>query len=149
MRSLFRWLTSVMFVAIVVQVGLAGYGAFHAVHDAEKAAVSKKAIESGFSAHMALGYLIVLIMLLLLLVAAIGRVGPNYLKLSGALVLLGVLQAVLGVVSESVPGVGALHTINALAIYAVSGLLAHKAWTEGRGTGAGTAAAAPGVESAA
>ena len=28
MRSVYRYLTSVLFVAIVVQVGLAGYGAF-------------------------------------------------------------------------------------------------------------------------
>lgn len=132
MRSVFRWLTSVLFVAIVVQVALAGYGAFNAVHKAESASVSKKTIEDGFSAHMALGYVIVLVMLLLLVVAVVGRLGEASVRLSAALVILGVLQAILGMASETTPGIGPLHAINALAIYAVSGLLAHRTWTEYR-----------------
>lgn len=32
--TVFRWLAAVLFIAVVVQVGLAGYGAFHAVHAA-------------------------------------------------------------------------------------------------------------------
>jgi Family of unknown function (DUF6220) len=131
-RTAFRWLTSLLFVAIIVQVGLAGYGAFNAVHKAEKMSISQKTVEDGFNAHVALGYVIVLIIVLLLIVAAIGRLGATSVRLSGGLLGLGVLQAILGMISESVPAVGALHTINALAIYAVSGLLAHRTWTAER-----------------
>lgn len=131
-RSAFRWLTSVLFVAVVVQVGLSGYGAFQAIHKADNASVSKKTIEEGFNAHAALGTLIVLVMLILLIVALAGRLGPTYVKWSGAIVGLGILQLVLGVVSTSVPWLGFLHTVNALAIYAAAALLAHRAWTEHR-----------------
>lgn len=131
-RTAFRWLTSILFVAIVVQVGLAGYGAFDAIHKAEGASVSKKAIEDGFGAHAAVGSLILLVMLLLVIVAAAGRLGPAKLKWSGGLLGLGILQMVLGVVSTSAPALGFLHTVNALAIYAASALLAHRTWTEQR-----------------
>jgi hypothetical protein len=58
--------------------------------------------------------------------------GPTSVKWSGAIVGLGVVQLVLGVVSTSVPWLGFLHTVNALAIYAATALLAHRAWTEQR-----------------
>jgi hypothetical protein len=132
MRNVFRWLTSVLFVAIVVQVGLAGYGAFNAIHKAENASVSKKTIEDGFNAHAALGSVIVLVMILLLVVALAGGLGPTAVKWSGGLVGLGIVQLVLGIVSTSVPALGFLHTVNALAIYAASALLAHRTWTADR-----------------
>ena len=79
MRSAFRWLTSVLFVAIVVQVGFAGYGAFDVIHKAEQASVSvpKKTIEDAFNAHSALGPIIVLLMLVLLIVSLAGRLGES------------------------------------------------------------------------
>jgi hypothetical protein len=46
MRVAFRWLTTLLFAAIVAQVALAAYGAFAAVHKAEHASVSQKTIES-------------------------------------------------------------------------------------------------------
>jgi hypothetical protein len=147
MRALFRWLTTVLFVAIVAQVALAAYGAFAAVHKAEKTAVSQKTIEDGFNSHVALGYIIVLVMLALLIVAAVGRLGASAVRFSAILVALGILQAILGSASESVPGIGPLHGINALAIYALSALLAHRAWTEHRSSAsAGQATTATAAE---
>jgi heme A synthase len=143
MRTAFRWLTSVLFAAIVVQVGLAGYGAFAVIHKAEQASVSvpKKTIEDTFNAHGALGPIIVLIMLVLVIVSLAGRLGEGHLRWSGGIFLLGILQAVLGVVSTSVPWLGFLHAVNALAIYAAVALLAHRVWTQDRGPS--TAAPAP------
>lgn len=132
MRAAFRWLTAVLFVAVLVQIGLAGYGAFHAVHAADKTSISKKTIENAFNAHVALGYLIVLAMLALLIVAAAGRLGKSNVQWSGGIVVLGILQAILGMASESVPAIGPLHTLNALAIFATTGLLAHRSWSKGR-----------------
>jgi len=124
--TVFRWLAAILFVAVVVQVGLAGYGAFHAVHAADHRSISKKTIENAFNAHAALGSIIVLVMLVLFLVALAGRLGMRNVKLSGAILVLGILQAILGGVSESVPAIGPLHTINALAIFATTGLLTHQ-----------------------
>jgi hypothetical protein len=132
MATAYRWLTSLLFAAIVVQVGIAGYGAFEAIHKADKAAVSKKAIEDGFNAHAALGGLILVVMLALLVVAVAGHLGPVNVRWAGAIVLLGILQYILGVTSTSVPVLGVLHAVNALALYAASALLAHRAWTTGR-----------------
>jgi hypothetical protein len=140
MRTAFRSLASVLFAAIVVQVGLAGYAAFDAIHKAEKAPISKKTIEDGFNAHGAVGTLIVLVMLALLIVSLAGRLGESYLKWSGGIFLLGILQFILGVASTSVPWLGFLHAVNALAIYAAVALLAHRVWTKARATTAGPAA---------
>ena len=51
MRDAFRYLTSVLFAAVVVQVALAGYGVFNAVDKADDSASTKHAVEHGFNAH--------------------------------------------------------------------------------------------------
>lgn len=132
MRSVFRSLTSVLFVAVVVQVGLAGYGIFNAIHKAKTAPVTQKALEDDLGAHGVFGYIVLLIMLLLLIVALAGRLGATERKWAGGIFLLGLLQAILGAASTSAPALGFLHGINALAIYAAAALLAHKTWTEHR-----------------
>jgi hypothetical protein len=138
MRSLFRWLTSILFAAVVIQVGLAGYGAFDAIHKAKSAPVSKKALEDSFGAHGVFGYIVLLVMLVAFIVASSGGLGSAKTKWAGGILVLGILQAVLGGVSPSVPALGFLHGINALAIYAAVALLAHKTWTEDK-----TAAVSP------
>lgn len=133
MRNAFRWLTSLLFIAVVVQIGFAGYGVFDVIHKAEKSgSLPKKTIEDTFNAHGAFGPIVIIIMLVLLVVSLAGRLGESNLKWSGGILLLGILQFVLGVVSTSVPWVGFFHGVNALAIYAASALLAHKTWTERR-----------------
>lgn len=46
--------------------------------------------------------------------------------------LAGIIQALLGVISEGAPAIGMLHGMNALAIFSLSGLLAHWTWTAAR-----------------
>jgi len=132
LAAAFKYLTSVLFLAIVVQVGFAGYGAFDAIDKADHGrTVTKKTIENGFDPHGALGTIVVVVMLLLVITAAAGRLGPVYLRMSLGLLAAGLLQllfAYLGTKSAAVGGF--LHGINALAIYALSGLLAHRAWTQ-------------------
>ena len=132
MRTAFSYLTSVLFVAIVVQVGLAGYGAFNALHKAKHASVTKKTIENGFDAHAALGTIIVILLLLAFLLAAAARMGRPWVPWTGGLFVAGVVQLVLGAVSSDVPVLGFFHGIVALAIYAGVALLAHRAWTQTR-----------------
>jgi hypothetical protein len=132
MREAFKYLTSLLFLAIVVQVGFAGYGAFNAIDKADKGGtVTKKTIENGFDPHGAIGMVVIVVLLLLVLTAAAGRVGPLYVKWTAGLLALGLLQwffSYLG--TKSAPVGGFLHGINALAIYAGAALLAHRAWTQ-------------------
>jgi hypothetical protein len=132
MREAFKYLTSLLFLAIVVQVGFAGYGAFHAIDKAGKDGnITKKTIENGFDPHGVIGTVIIAIMLLLVIAAAAGRVGSLYVKWAAGLLVLGLLQmlfAYLGTKSAAVGGF--LHGINALAIYAGAAVLAHRAWTQ-------------------
>jgi hypothetical protein len=68
-------------------------------------------------------------MLLLLVVALAGRLGSHWVKWSAVLLLLGILQIVFAGIGAAVPALGFLHAVNALAIYATVGLMAHRAWT--------------------
>jgi hypothetical protein len=142
MTNAFKYLTSVLFVAVVVQVALAGYGIFYALHKAnDDQSVTKSAFEHGFNAHAVLGTILLVVMLLLVIVAAAGRLGPTALKFSIALLVAGILQMVFASLGRSVPALGFLHVVNALAIYGAAALLAHRAWTRGMGPAAPAAAA--------
>jgi Family of unknown function (DUF6220) len=129
MRDAFKYLTSLLFLAVVVQVALAGYGAFNATSKADdNAAVAGKTITDGFDAHAVLGTVIVGITIVLVLVALAGRLGSPWVQWAGGLVLLGILQMLLSWLGEAVPALGFLHAVNALVIYAAVAMLAHRAW---------------------
>ncbi|HEY8316120.1 MAG TPA: hypothetical protein VIG35_04585, partial [Gaiellaceae bacterium] len=124
-------LTSLLFLAVVVQVGFAGYGAFNAIDKADHGkTVTKKTIENGFDPHGLVGTIVLVLMLLLVVSAALGRLGPLYAKWTTGLVVLGVLQVLFGYLGTKSAPLGFLHGINALAIYALAAMLAHRAWTE-------------------
>jgi len=132
MREAFKYLTSLLFLAVVVQVGFAGYGAFNAIDKADKGGpITKKTIENGFDPHGGIGMVVIVLMLLLVGTAAAGRVGPLYVKWTTGLLALGLLQWLFSYLgTKSAPVGGFLHGINALAIYAGVALLAHRAWTQ-------------------
>jgi heme A synthase len=129
MRATYRWLTAIIFALVVIQIGLAAYGAFDDIHKSESAPIAKKTTEDAFGAHAILGSVIVLLMIVLLILAAAGRMDTAKVRWAGILVGLGILQYILGVVSPSAPAVGFLHGVNALAIFAATGMLAHRTWT--------------------
>ena len=130
MANAFKYLTSVLFAVVIVQVALAGYGVFYALHKAKHdQSASLKTFDHGFAAHAVLGALIAIVILVLLIVAAAGRLGPAALKWSGVLLVLALLQFVFAELGRNVPALGFLHVVNALAIYAAAGLLAHRTWT--------------------
>ena len=130
MTNAFKYLTSLLFLAVVVQVALAGYGAFYAVDKADDdGSISKHGVEHGFNAHAALGTIIVVVMLLLVIVAAAARLGKPWLQWSAGIFGLGIVQMLLAWLGSAVAALGFLHAVNALAIYAATALLAHRAWT--------------------
>ena len=130
MTKAFKYLTSVLFAAVVVQVALAGYGVFYALHKAgDNASITRDTFDHGFRAHAIVGTLLLVVMLLLVIVAAAGRLGSFAVKFSAGLLVAGILQMVFAELGRSVPALGFLHVVNALAIYAAAGLLAHRTWT--------------------
>jgi Family of unknown function (DUF6220) len=130
MRAAFKYQTSLLLLAIVAQVGFAGYGAFNAIDSADKdQSITKKTIENGFDPHGITGTIVAAVVILLAITGAVGRVGGLMQRLSLVLIALVALQflfAYLGTVSAPL---GFLHGINALAIYGASAFLAHRAWT--------------------
>jgi hypothetical protein len=141
MTNAFKYLTSVLFVTVVVQVALAGYGVFYALRKTDHGGtVNKHQFDHGFNAHAVLGSIILVVMLLLVIAAAAGRLGPSALKFSIGLLVAGILQLAFAALGRSVPALGFLHVVNALAIYAAAALLAHRAWTRGMGAAPAPAA---------
>jgi uncharacterized membrane protein YidH (DUF202 family) len=95
---------------VVLQFGLAGWGAFKTDYD-------QKFNDNNFGPHALLGSFLVLLALIILLLAAAGRWSSAVTRLSGALFGLMVVQFILGVTGASdSPYIGVLHGMNALAI---------------------------------
>ena len=132
MKAAFRIWASLVLLAVIVQVGLAGYGAFHAVDVSDdKGAISKKGVEHGFNPHAALGYVILLAALVLLLLAFLARrqsPGGARPKWAGILLALLVVQVLLAWLGGAVAGLGVLHAMNALAVAGVAGSLTGREW---------------------
>jgi hypothetical protein len=140
LNGAFRIWASLLSLAIIVQVGLASYGAFHAVDESDdKGTIGKNAVSDGFSAHAALGYIILLAALVLLVLALIGRRSsggsPGRVKWSGGILGLMVLQILFAAAGGASAWLGVLHGVNALAVAGVAGSLAGREWAAHRGAG--------------
>ena len=129
MRSAFRFTASLLSLAVVVQVGFAGYGAFHAIDKADHASVTKKTIENGFDPHGFLGSIIVVLMIVLVVIALVGRIK---IRVAAILLALGIVQMLLAWGASSVAWVGFFHGVNALLIAGLAGSLAGAEWREAR-----------------
>ena len=133
MPAVYRWFTAILAAAVLVQVGAAGYGIFHAVKKADDdGSVTKKSLEDGFGFHAALGSIIVIAMIVLLVVTAVGRLGASKRKWAALLAGLGIAQMIFAWIGGSVPALGFLHPVNALVIAAVAGRMASSAWREAK-----------------
>jgi hypothetical protein len=130
MSNVFKYLTSLLFLAIVVQVGFAGYGAFNAIDKADSdKQITKKTIENGFDPHGVLGTVVIALMLVLLIVALLAR---YKIRIAAVLLVLGLVQWGLAAGGTSAAWVGFFHGINALAIAGIAGSLAGNEWREAR-----------------
>jgi hypothetical protein len=126
---LYRWWATLLTVAVVVQIGLAGYGAFHAAEKVEdNDSLSKKAWEDGFDPHTGFGYIVFLAGVLLFLIALATRPGRNRALWNLAVPLLLIVQIVLAWIGESVGALGFLHAINAFIVLGLVGSLTGRAW---------------------
>jgi hypothetical protein len=129
LRTLYRWWAALLVLAVVVQIGLAGYGAFHAAEKVEdNDSLSKKSWEDGFDPHNGFGYIVFLGGVLLFLLALATRPGRRGVLWNLAVPLLLILQIVLAWIGESVGALGFLHPINAFVVLGLLGSLAGRAW---------------------
>lgn len=130
MRTAFRLVATLTALAVVVQVGFAGYGAFNAIDKADDAgSITKKSLENGFDPHGFLGSIVVLLMLILVILAVVGRIK---MRTAAILLALGIVQMLLAWGASGAAWVGFLHGINALAIAGVAGSLAGDEWRRAR-----------------
>lgn len=131
-RAIYRFWVSLMAVAVVVQIGFAGYGAFDVAHKADHKdpRVNDDSFSNSFGPHAGLGTLIVLSGLVLLLLS-FGARGKRRIQMSALAFVLLVAQLLLGWTGASAPYIlGALHPINA---FVILGLLGSITWREWKG----------------
>jgi len=127
MRKLFAALTTLLMLAVVLQIFLAGAGAFDTAPKDE-----------AFQPHRALGYGILLIAVLLTLIAAVARMPGRLVGMTGlvaGLVLVqGLIRAIASAFGETVDSTSTigelifgLHAVNGLIIMAVVGMILRQA----------------------
>jgi hypothetical protein len=142
-QAIYRFWVTILTAAVVIQIFLAGYGAFEAAHklEDEGSTIDDDSFHNGFEPHIALGYLIFLGTLVLLLLS-FGARGRGRILRSLAVAGLAALQVVLAWIGYGVPYVGGgLHPINAFIILGLLGSITYREWKVERMEG--TAAAAP------
>jgi hypothetical protein len=128
-QALYRWWATLILVAVVIQVGLAGYGAFFVIHKVDDHPVTESEFEDGFIPHsVVLGYLIVLFGLIYLAIGLVAGIGRWRLGRHGVLFGLLVLQLALAWIGFAVPAIGFLHPVNALVIFSVTGWIVSEEW---------------------
>jgi hypothetical protein len=139
LRTIYRYWITVLFVAIVVQIAAAAYGAFYAAQKLgdqkgadEHKLISEKAFDHGFAFHTAFGYFIFLGAVVLLVLALAARLGKRRILFALAVPIAVAVQIVLAWASESVHGIGPLHGINALVLFGLTGYLTGQAWRDTR-----------------
>ena len=134
LRAIYRFWAMLLFPAVIVQIGAAGYGAFNAANKlSDTTPVTQKQFDHGFSFHTGFGYILFLAALLLFVFALAARLGRKRVLLALAAPLLFFLQIVLAIIGGGTPAIGVLHPVNALVIAGFTGYLAREAhrrtWT--------------------
>ena len=146
--TIYRYWITLLFLAVVAQIAGAAYGAFYTAQKLgdqrgtdEQKLISAKVFDHGFGFHTGFGYLIFLASIVLLLLALAARLGKRRILFALAVPIAVVVQIVLAWASESTHAIGILHGINALAIFGLTGYMAHQAWRGARTVAPATPAA--------
>ena len=143
MRTVYWAWSMVVFAMVVIQIGLAGYGAFYAANklEDEGSTINDDVFMDGFGLHAGLGYLVILAGLVLMILGLIAGIGKWRLGRHGLLFLLLFVQLWLAWIGFELPfPVGFLHPINAVFIFILSASIVWDEWQ--RRNAAPTAAAA-------
>jgi hypothetical protein len=130
LRTLYRLWASLLFLAVLVQIGAAGYGAFNvSAHVAKTRSLNEHTFDHGFNFHNGFGYAIFVGAAVLFLLALGGRLGRRRVFFSFVAVVAVAVQILLALVGESHPVVGIFHPLNALIVLGLTGELARRAWS--------------------
>ena len=156
MRTAYRVLAWLMAAEVLVQGAAISWAVFGLGRWIQGGGVLDKSVmeseasafpeETGFMVHGINGQMVVPVLALALLVVAFFARLPRGVALAGAVVGLVALQVVLGMVAHGVPFLGLLHGANALLLFAVAAMAAHRA---GRPVGPAGVPAATGRHGAA
>lgn len=130
MRTIYWVWSMILFAAIVIQVGLAGYGAFYAANklEDEGSTIDEDVFFDGFGLHAGFGYLAILIGLIFLVIGVVAGIGKWRLGRHGVLFGLLVLQLFLAWFGFEAPAIGFFHPVNALVIFLLAGWIASDEW---------------------
>lgn len=130
MRAVYRIWATLLFILVVVQVGLAGYGAFYAASklEDEGSTIDEDIFFDGFGAHALVGYLVLLAGLVFLVIGVVAGLGRWRLGRHGVLFGLLVLQVLLAWFGFEAPAIGFLHPVNALLIFGLLGWICSEEW---------------------
>jgi hypothetical protein len=127
-KTVYRYWAALVLLAILLQIGFAGYGAFFVANAVDDGVVNQDKFDDGFGLHMGFGYLVVLLSLILLLIAVAANVGKWRVGASGILFPLLILQVVLAWIGEAVAAIGFFHPVNALVVVGVSAWIVKSTW---------------------
>lgn len=115
-RAAYQWILLVFVILGVIQIFLAGNGAFR-LNGGELG-------PAAFDAHRGLGFALGAVTVLILLLALAARAGKRAITLSIVLVLLAnMAQSVLAQLGAQTPFVGGLHALDGLLIVGIAGFL--------------------------
>jgi hypothetical protein len=128
LRTAYRYFAALLFLAVLVQIGAAGYGAFYAADKSDPGPMTEHQFDHGFDFHGGFGYIIFYGTILLLLLAIASRLDRRSGGMAFVLVLLTIGQIALALGGESAPVVGIFHPLVAFLILGLSGRIAFEAW---------------------
>ncbi len=130
MKVVYKWWSGLMLLAVLLQIGFAGYGAFFVAHklDGEGKTVNEDIFEDGFGIHAGFGYLVILFGLIFLVIGVIAGIGKWRLGKHGLLFLLLFIQLWLAWIGFEVPVVGFFHPVNAVLIAGLTAWIFYEQW---------------------
>ncbi|HEY6424969.1 MAG TPA: hypothetical protein VIY28_17360 [Pseudonocardiaceae bacterium] len=136
MRTAYRILAYLIVLEVLIQSAAIAFAVFGEAKWITGGGVLDKAtIEShsanftgvvGFSVHGMNGQYVVPLLALLLLVVSFFAKIPRGVMFAGIVFVLVLTQVFLGIFGRAVPGLGLLHGVNALVLFAIAHLAAHR-----------------------
>jgi len=140
MKSAYRWLAAIIAIEVAVQAAAIAFAIFGMSKWVEDGGVlNKQVLESedtsftgvaGFMIHGINGEMVIPLLALILLVVSFFAKVPGGVKWAGFVLLAVVVQVLLGLLSHAVPGLGALHGLNALILFSLAIAASRRAATQ-------------------
>jgi hypothetical protein len=129
-RAVFRYWLWLLLAVVVLQIALAGLGAFDVVEKVSEAgtSVDEEAIDDSWGLHIGFGYLVLLGALITFVLALAARVGRQGVLHSLGIFGLVIVQVLLAWFGSEVPIIGALHPLNAFLILGAVLALTMREW---------------------